>query len=90
MKKKDIRLAADATYDDHWQDDSEADEILEAAVGQALDSEAGYSEEDDFEISSRASGARLNGAGRRSKQEEIEALLERMVFSEKAFLEYPN
>jgi hypothetical protein len=90
VKKKDIRLGTDDTYDANWQDDSETDNLLESTVGQLLSSEAGHEEEDSFAIGSRASRNGLNGAGRRSKQEEIEALLERMVFSEKAFLEYPN
>lgn len=90
MKKKDIRLAADSSYDADWQDASGADELLEATVGRLLDSESGPEEEDSVDIGSPASRTALNGAGRRSKQDEIEALLERMVFSEKAFLEYPN
>lgn len=89
MSKKDIRLTLDDSYDADRNGEPEADEILESTVGQLLDAEAGH-EEDSLEIASPGSRTTLNGAGRRSKEKEIEALLERMVFSEKAFLEYPN
>ena len=90
MKKKDIHLTVDDTHGADWQDGAELDERLETVVEQLLDSEADYGDEDSLHIGSPASRNGSNGASHKSKQEEIEALLERMVFSERAFLEYPN
>jgi hypothetical protein len=89
MKKKAIRLASEDTYDANWQDGIEEDERFEAAVGQLLDSEGGYGEDDPLITNSPVSRNGSNGV-RKTKQEEIESLLERMVLSERAFLEYPN
>ncbi|MEX2302427.1 MAG: hypothetical protein WD733_15910 [Bryobacterales bacterium] len=89
MKKKAIRLTSEDTYDANWQDGIEEDERFEAAVGQLLDADAGYDEDDPLTTASPVSRNGSNGV-RKTKQEEIESLLERMVLSERAFLEYPN
>jgi hypothetical protein len=89
MKKKAIRLTSEDTYDANWRDEIVEDERFEAAVGQLLDADADYDEDDPLTTDTLVSRIGSNGI-RKTKQEEIESLLERMVLSERAFLEYPN
>lgn len=88
MKKKAIRLTSEDTYDANWREGIVEDERFEAAVGQLLDANAGYDEDDPL-TTDLVSRNGSNGV-RKTKQEEIESLLERMVLSERAFLGYPN
>ena len=94
MKKKIHRLMAKAARKGSWQHAGIADERLESVVSELLDSEPALNGEAAAEaaradlLTARNGGSRA--AGRALREEEIESLLERMVFSEQAFLKYSH
>ena len=92
-KKKRDRLTTTADGDTSWQDREFTDERLESMVNQLLDSEP----ELDSDATADAAAADLLDAcgdaklpGSTLGEKEIESLLERMVFSERAFLKYSH
>lgn len=90
MKKKDDRWKSNG--DDTEVNDGPArcgidsGELLESAIGELLATEP------DFETpgtsKSQVNGG--NGKNRRTQQEEIESLIERMVFCEQTFVKYTH
>lgn len=89
MNKKDIRLMGDAS-ERETKRCAEPDGRLEEALGQLLDSDDEWESEDTMRVGPMGSVNYAKGESLKSKQDQIEALLERMVFSERAFLKYPN
>jgi hypothetical protein len=94
VKKRIDRLIAKAARKRSWRNGSNADERLESAVDQLLGTETG-SNHDGVTETARADllAARNGGSqvpGRSLGADEIESLLERMVFSEQAFLKYSH
>ena len=94
MKKTDGRLKAKAARNDCWQNGETADERLESMVSQLLDSEPVLNGEATAEAARADLLAARNGGskatGRTLREEEIESLLDRMVFSEQVFLNYSH
>jgi hypothetical protein len=94
VKKTVKRFMGRAARKGSWQNVGGTDERLESTVSQLLDSEPESDGEGTAEAASADLLAARNGgsqlAGRTLREEEIESLLERMVFSEQAFLKYSH
>lgn len=77
-----------------WQNREAPDDRLESMVNQLLDSTPEFGGEATVDAARADLLAARNGgshaAGRTLGEEEIESLLERMVFSEQAFLKYSH
>jgi hypothetical protein len=93
VKKKRDRLTAAIDGDTSWQDRELTDDRLESMVNQLLDS-AQDSESGDLDAAADdLLDARNDGSQAAAKtlgEKEIDSLLERMVFSEQAFLKYSH
>jgi hypothetical protein len=94
VKKIKQRFLARAARNGSRRDVEVADERLESMVSQLLDSEPEFDGEAIADAACADLLAARNGgskaAGRTLREEEIESLLQRMVFSEQAFLKYSH
>jgi hypothetical protein len=91
VKKTENHWIAKDARNGTWQAAEGAGDQLESVVSELLDAEIGST---DAAGGAAADLAARNGGsqvpGRTLREEEIEALLERMVFSEQAFLKYSH
>ena len=94
MKKAKNQRLTKGARSGSWRNGKIADEQLESMVSQLLDPEPGLGGESTADVARADLLAARNGgsnvAGRTLREEEIESLLERMVFSEQAFLKYSH
>ncbi len=93
MKKKRERLAFTVDLKNSWQDREVPDDRLESMVNQLLDADPELDDDDAADDAADSPASYAGGSktgGSTPGEKEIESLLDRMVFSQSAFLKYPN